>query len=130
MPPGKPPFVGIGWDTARGWYAWFGRPPHAVRVPLKLVEKPLKVAAKPLKTAGRFVMAHPILISGAIIVGLAGALISEKQKNNNLEEAHAYESARANLAEGDRDVARSQLEAMEKELERSYSDRKPSCARG
>jgi hypothetical protein len=27
-------------------------------------------------------------------------------------------------------VARSQLEAMEKELERSYSDRKPSCARG
>ncbi|KAH3164134.1 hypothetical protein KXW49_006281 [Aspergillus fumigatus] len=75
MPAGKPPFVGIGWDIGIGWYAWFGRPPYVVRVPLKLAEKPLKVAAKPLKAAGRFMAANPIIISGVIIVGLAGALI-------------------------------------------------------
>lgn len=123
MPAGKPPFVGIGWDIGIGWYAWFGRPPYVVRVPLKLAEKPLKVAAKPLKAAGRFMAANPIIISGVIIVGLAGALISETQERNRVERAHAYESARAILAEGDRDVARSQLEAMERELERLYSDR-------
>lgn len=111
MPASRPPIVGIGWDLNIGWFAWFGQPPYQVRVPFKTV-------AKPLKTAGRAMAGNPIYLSGAIIVGLLGALVSERRERNRVEEAHAYEVTRATVAEGDRDLARAQVEALGRELDR------------
>lgn len=51
-------------------------------------------------------------------MGLIGGLVNERKGRKGAEAAYAYQSAQVNLAEDDRDLARSQAEAMERELKR------------
>jgi hypothetical protein len=122
LPAGKPSF-GIGYDTTIGWYAWFGHSAQSgVRVPFKMVAKPVKAAGNTAKIAGRAMATSP-LFWGAIGVGAAVGWIVETMARKSAEKgkaeaekAHAFESARADVAEKDRDEAAAKAAEMKEQI--------------
>lgn len=112
LPAGKPA-CGIGYDSVIGWYAWFGHSPTTgVRVPLKILAKPFKTAGTAAKTVGPTMP----LFMAAVLVGVSAGWLMERRARSQAEEAHAFESTRASVAEKDRDEARSKAEDMDAQI--------------
>ncbi|CAI7623003.1 unnamed protein product [Penicillium manginii] len=112
----SPPLVGVGYDTALGWYVWFGTPPQTMKIPLKPIEQTAR-------TAGRFAAANSVYIAGGTIIGLAAALIHQSLEKNKAEKGRQKEKFRADQAELDRDEEKSERQRQAELIERGDGGR-------
>ncbi|KAL3459994.1 interferon-inducible GTPase-domain-containing protein [Aspergillus heterothallicus] len=119
--PAARPSAGIGYDSTIGWYAWFGQSANTgVRVPFKMTAKPLKIAGNALKTAGRTMAANPLWVI-AFLAGAAVAVAVERPARQKAEARQKFESARADVAEKDRDEAQFRAEEMQTQIDLGFA---------